>query len=86
MLAELSLYGMLMKLVTVKCTFILVMKLIQGFSVVFLIHSVNLCHYHSLMRQLSTRQPLAHPSPSAPVGWGGEMDTRENLWVETKTV
>lgn len=44
-LAELrSLYGMFMKLLTVKLTFILVMKLIQGFNVVFLIHSVSLCH------------------------------------------
>ena len=24
--------------------------------------------------QLSTRQPLAHPSPSPPAGWGEQMD------------
>jgi len=37
-------------------------------------------------QQLSTRQPLAHPSPSPPAGWGGEMDKRENSWVDIKTV
>jgi len=29
---------------------------------------------------------LAHPSPSPPVGWGGERDKRGDLWVEIKTV
>jgi len=33
-----------------------------------------------------TRQPFAQPSLSPPVGWGGEMNTRESLWVEIKTV
>jgi len=36
--------------------------------------------------QLSTRQLLAHPAPSPTVGWGAEMDKRENLWVEIKAV
>jgi len=37
-------------------------------------------------QQLSTRQLLAYPSPAPPGGWGGEMDKRENSWVEIKTV
>lgn len=53
MLAELSsLHGMLMKLMTVKLTFILVMRLIQAFTVVFLIHSISLCHCVLALRML----------------------------------
>jgi len=41
-----------------------------------------------LTQQLATRirQPLAHPSLSSPVGWGGEMHRRGKLGVEIKAV
>jgi len=34
------------------------------------------CHGLTSSQQLSTRQLLAHPSPSPQAGWGGEMDKR----------
>ena len=41
---------------------------------------------HRLTWQLSARQPLAHFSPSPTAGWGREMDSRGNSWVEIMTV
>jgi len=40
---------------------------------------LQLCaNCRGLTWQLSTSQSLAHPSPSPPVGWGGEMGKRGN--------
>jgi len=37
-------------------------------------------------QQISTRQPLSHPSLSSSVEEGGEKDQRGSSWVEMKAV
>jgi len=49
-------------------------------------HPVRLNHNIHQPAFLLTRQPLAHPSPSPSVGWGGEMDKRKISCAEIKTV